>query len=454
MISTRYDAFNKRFLKKELNHIEKFYIINTFKFLKNDDMVKLLKNYATVFSSSISFKNNNIKGIFITEENLRIINRDLINFDSENLYEDIETLWHKEDIFNYKTNSKIRIDYLVYKYKNYFIITNSVSHNANLKNKSCSKIYNFENDLLKFDNKWETIENNFPLFNYSVISTANLLQNIFTIIDNYSLRDINVVKFILDIVNKNKCCLFLYIIDNKNNMSITFKTIKNKSSIIQSVVTTNFNLKEKQYVANNFNSFFVSLVYGYAFRYFNNFNEEKYDNDEISYCTLKSKMELKSIDYANLIDNFSRFFMSEKMLDDSLNEIDFVEIKIFPHKFKFDFFNLSKEEYTPFRINFYYHKYTDKIALNCIVFNDFNKKNPYIASNNKGPSYVKFHDGISNKYSVCYSITHINKKNKITKKYFNSYENLPLIRKNKKEYIKMLLKYDDSSVKSFNETYL
>lgn len=434
---------------KELNHIEKFYVSNTFKFLKNNNIAKLCDDYATVFSSEISLNIDSITRDFIVK-NSKIVNRDLINLDVVNLYENIDNIYEKSK--KYDSKLKNQIDYIIYKYKNYFIITNSVNHKV--KYTFLSKINDFEKELLKANNKWEKIEKNFPLFDYSAVNTLDLLRNISVVIDCYSLYDINAVKFILDLVNRDKGCLFLYIVDNENNISITFKTIKNRSSASQFILSTNFNLKRRDYVTNNLNSVFTGLIYDSASQYFQSFRGTEYN--QISYFTLKSKMELKSINYANLIDEYCRFFLSENMLDDSLDDIDFFMIKGSPIRFNFniDFYNLSKKEYEPFKINFEYLKSINKILLDYVSFNDFNKKNPAMTSNNKGPSYIKVHKKFSTiKYSTSYSVYYLNRKNNISKKYFNSYKDLPLFKKNEKELTKILLKYDDSFT-SYYETFL
>lgn len=426
---------------KELNILESFYVLNCIKFLKDNNISQLCQSYVDQFfltkitkneDTTNNYKKENIKRKHI--DNSVIVSRDEINFEGD-VYNNIKSIYEQTKTYQ----SKNVFDILIYKYKNFFILTNSV----NMKYRRSSYKTNielFEKNIVESKNNddlWKKIDRTVPSYSYSYKRTYELIKNLSNIIDEKSLLDVPVIKKIIEELEDNKNILFLYIIDNNNNISATFKTTK-KIGNYNFTTIVNFNMNSNSYIKNSLNCIFTgSIHFGY-------YKSTISRLSEIIYYTLKTKIDFQNnITYPNLIRNFNNFFMSPSMLDDSIKDIDFILVKkdYFKENYDFEFYNLKQNtDYYPFKIVFKYNDLTKKAKLRYISYNDFDKRNPLAVSNKKGPGYIVIESPFSSYYSSCYIIHEKNKQNKFVKKYFKNFENLPLFKKNDSEIIKIMLK--------------
>lgn len=424
----------------ELNILESFHILKCIKFLKDNNVSQLCQNYVDQFFLTKIAKKENTINDYKKESTKRnhvdnsvIVNRDEINFKGD-VYNNIKSIY--EQTKTYQSNNVF--DILIYKYENFFILTNSV--NIKYSNLYKTNIELFEKNISESKNNddlWKKIDRTVPSHSYSYKRTYEFIKNITNIIDEKSLLDVPVIKKIIEELEENKNILFLYIIDNNNNISTTFKTTK-KIGNYNFTTIVNFNMNSNSYIKNSLNCIFTgSIHFGY-------YKSTISRLSETIYYTLKTKVDFQNnITYPNLIRTFNGFFMSPSMLDDNIKDIDFVLIKkdYFKENYDFEFYNLEKkEDYYPFKIVFKYNNLTKKAKLRYLSYNDFDKRNPLLISNKRGPGYIVIESPFSSYYSSCYIIHEKNKQNKIVKKYFKNFESLPLFRKNDSELIKIIFK--------------
>lgn len=431
---------NTKTTSKELNPLEASYVYSAINFLKDLDSSFFQKYVNTFFPLVIETNKND--SINYVKRNSVIVNRNEIfnntNVSFVSFYEHVKSVYENQIIRSKKYFSQNVFDVLIFKHNQFFIITNAV----NIK----SRMFNVKNisNIASDDEIWKTVDKMIPSYFYSYNKTYDMLKNVSQIIDK-NLEDITTIKALINELEKNKSILFLYIVNDKNDISVTFKTVKSKNSLNNNtILIQNFNLKQgTTYVKNNFDCFVVGSIY---YKTAKNYFKHMLSRSNFYYYTLNQHIDFQNnISYPNLIRRFDNFFLSTNMFENNDNDIDFIIVKelVAGESYDFVFFNLKSNEYNiPFKFHLRYICKMKHAKIRCLCYNDFDKRNPLIFSNKKGPSCIVVNKSfVSVSYGVCYSSHYINKKGQITKKHFKNYEQLPSMKDFVKQLTMIMLKY-------------